>query len=254
MKNWNLEGKKVVITGGSKGIGKAIVTEFAELGAEVLFTARDNEEVIKVESALRERGLNVYDMSADVTSTDHRLRIKMWVDKKWGKLDVLVNNAGINIRKPSNEYEEREYRSVFEVNVLAPFELSRILYSSLLDGAGSAVVNIASVAGILDARTGAPYGMSKAGLIQLGRNLANEWAEDKIRVNTVSPWFTETPATKNVLADEQKLSAITNRTPLRRVAQDVEIAAVVAFLAMDKASYVSGQNIVVDGGATAAIL
>jgi Tropinone reductase 1 len=88
----------------------------------------------------------------------------------------------------------------------------------------------------------------------LGRNLANEWAEDKIRVNTVSPWFTETPATKNVLADEQKLSAITNRTPLRRVAQDVEIAAVVAFLAMDKASYVSGQNIVVDGGATAAIL
>lgn len=113
MKNWNLEGKKVVITGGSKGIGKAIVTEFAELGAEVLFTARDNEEVIKVESALRERGLNVYGMSADVTSTDHRLRIKMWVDKKWGKLDVLVNNAGINIRKPSNEYEEREYRSVF---------------------------------------------------------------------------------------------------------------------------------------------
>jgi Tropinone reductase 1 len=110
------------------------------------------------------------------------------------------------------------------------------------------------VAGSYDLQTGAPYGMAKAGLIQLTRNLAAEWAGYGVRVNTVSPWFTVTPLTKGYLSQADKLEKIKSRTPLNRVAQDDEIAAAVAFLAMDKASYITGQNLSVDGGVTTGLL
>jgi tropinone reductase I len=109
-------------------------------------------------------------------------------------------------------------------------------------------INISSVAGSFDLFTGAPYGMAKAGLIQLTRHLAVEWAGYPIRVNTVSPWFTETPLVERTLADSKNSEAILAATPLRRVAQPAEVAAAVAFLAMDKASYITGHNLSVDGG------
>ncbi|MDQ1095823.1 MULTISPECIES: SDR family oxidoreductase [Chryseobacterium] len=254
MSHWNLNNKRILVTGGTKGIGKATVIELADLGAQVLFTGRDQESVNLVEKELQEMGLEVSGIMADVTSSDHRHKITEWIGKNWKSLDVLVNNAGINIRKPTMEYQEREYRQLLEINLIAPFELAMLLHPYLKKAKLGVVINVASVAGIMDARTGAPYGMSKGGLIQLGRNLANEWAADHIRVNTVSPWFTMTPATERVLSNEEKLKKIIDRTPLKRVAEDKEIAAVIAFLSMDKASFVNGQNIVVDGGATAAIL
>jgi Tropinone reductase 1 len=191
---------------------------------------------------------------ADVTNYEDREKLSGWVGKQWGKLDILVNNAGINIRKPTNEYKEDEYRKVLEVNLIAPFELSRALYPFLRNSGNAAVVNVASVAGIMDARTGAPYGMSKSGLIQLTRNIASEWAGAGIRVNSVSPWFTQTPATNGVLSDPEKLQQIVSATPAGRVARDEEIAAAIAFLVMDKASFITGQNLVVDGGATSSLL
>lgn len=254
MNNWNLKGKYALVTGGTRGIGKAIVEELATLEAEVLFTARKSEELESVQNQLREKGLQVTGLMADVTSFYHRLLMVKWIEAHWGALDILVNNAGKNIRKKSNEYSEIEYRQIFDLNLIAPFELSRLVYPFLIKSSSPAIVNMGSVAGSMDARTGAPYGITKAGVIQLSRNLANEWAENNIRVNTVSPWFTETPATKSVLTDKEKLEKIISRTPLKRVAKDSEVAAVVAFLTMKKASYVNGQNIIVDGGATAAIL
>ncbi|MBB4801717.1 SDR family oxidoreductase [Flavobacterium aquidurense] len=254
MGNWDLNNKRALVTGGTKGIGKATVIELAELGAQVLFTGRDEKTVELVEQELRALGHQVFGLKADVTSTDHRHKVKDWIDSRWKSLDILVNNAGINIRKPTLDYLESEYRQLLEVNLIAPFELSRLLHQYLKGTTVGVVINVASVAGIMDARTGAPYGISKSGLIHLGRSLANEWATDNIRVNTVSPWFTRTPATESVLTNQEKLEKIISRTPLGRVANDKEIASVIAFLAMDKASFVNGQNIVVDGGASAAIL
>src|SRR3546814_8688594 len=114
--------------------------------------------------------MRISDWSSDVCSSD------LWIGTHWGQLDILVNNAGINIRKPSNEYLAEEYRLVVETDLIAPFELSRELFPLLEKSGRASVVNIASVAGMMDARTGAPYGMSKSGLIQLTRNLACEWA------------------------------------------------------------------------------
>jgi Tropinone reductase 1 len=254
MERWSLKDKKALVTGGSKGIGKAVVSEFLALGAEVVFTARNEELVVDVLNQFKQEGYPVHGLTADVTNIDHRGRIIQWVDRQWGKLDILVNNAGINIRKPSNEYLLQEYQQVLETDLIAPFELSRELFELMKKGENPAVVNVSSVAGVLDAKTGAPYGMAKSGLIQMTRTFACEWAESGIRVNAVSPWFTQTPATERLLSNGDKLQQIISRTPTGRVARDEEIATAIAFMTMDEASFITGQNLVVDGGATSCIL
>src|SRR6185312_6889035 len=134
------------------------------------------------------------------------------------------------------------------------FEFCRSFLPLLQKGRGASVINIASVAGSFDLYTGPPYGMAKAGLIQLSRQLAVEWARHGIRVNAVSPWFTDTPLVQGVLADTKRNDAIVSRTPMRRVGESKEVAAAVAFLAMEKASYITGHNLSVDGGATSGLL
>lgn len=254
MHRWNLQHKKAVVTGGSKGIGKAIVGELAGLGAEVLFTGRDETDLQAAYQEFGQRDYRVHVLAGDVRDPKHRDAIRAWVQHQWQTLDILVNSAGANIRKATVEYTPDEYNHVIDTNLLAPFELSRLLLALLRQSGNGAIVNIASVAGTFDAQTGAPYGVSKAGLIQLSRNLAKEWAEIPVRVNSVSPWFTETLMIRKLLTDPQKRNAILSHTPLGRVARVEEIAAAVAFLAMDAASFITGQNITVDGGATISII
>jgi tropinone reductase I len=254
MKGWTLTGKTALVTGGSRGIGKAIVAELLALGAEVVFTARGSADVASLEAELKVAYPRVSGLAADVSEAGHRKQMLEYVEQKWGRLDILVNNAGINIRKASNDYTSDELMQVLGINLLAPFELCRALFPLLVKGNGASIINVSSVAGSFDVQTGAPYSMSKAGLIQLSRNLANEWASHGIRVNTVSPWFTETPLTSGLLSNPDRLMAITSKTPLRRIAQREEMAGAVAFLAMDKSSYITGHNLSVDGGATIRLL
>lgn len=248
MKPWTLANKKALVTGGTKGIGKAIVNELLALGAEVLFTGRTVENVKARETEWQQQQFKAYGLAGDVTDADHLTTVKQWIGTNWGSLDILVNNAGTTIRKPSVDFTTEEYRRVLDINLIAPFEWSRKLFPLLKQGNNAAVVNISSIAGSLDAGTGAPYGMSKSGLNQLTRNLAGEWAKEGIRVNTVSPWYTYTPLTEDALAKPEVHDRIVARTPMRRIARDEEMAGVVAFLAMDKASYITGQEFKVDGG------
>jgi Tropinone reductase 1 len=248
MKKWDLQGKRAMITGGTKGIGKAIAEEFLALGAEVMIVARDKPVLDQLVRLWQAEGRLVTGVAGDVAKAADRDKIIASIEERWGALDVLVNNAGTNVRKKIEEYTQEEMRLVLEVNLFAAVELSRMCLSYLRRGTGSCVINISSLSGSVDTRSGAPYGMSKAALIQLSRNLAVEWAEYGIRVNTVSPSYTETPLTETVLKNPDRLQNIIDRTPLGRVAQADEIAPAVAFLAMDKASYITGQNIVLDGG------
>jgi NAD(P)-dependent dehydrogenase (short-subunit alcohol dehydrogenase family) len=185
---------------------------------------------------------------ADVSKAEGREWIHAALREQWGRLDVLVNNVGMNIRKKMVEYVEEEYRQIFDVNLFATLELCRFCHPYLMLGSNASVINVASVAGSVDVGSGAPYGMTKAALIQLTRNLAAEWAENGIRVNAVSPWYTDTPLVESVLKNPARLQRIIDRTLLNRVAEAEEVAAAAAFLAMDKASYITGQNIVIDGG------
>lgn len=248
MKKWDLQGKRALITGGTKGIGKATAEEFLELGADVMIVARDEKEVNRLVALWQTERKLVTGVAGDVTRPECRQRIITAVTERWGALDVLVNNAGFNIRKRLVQYTEEEYRSVLELNLFSCIELCRLCLPLLVRGQSANAINIASVAGSVDVQTGAPYGMSKAALIQLSRHLAVEWAEHGIRVNTVSPWYTETPLTASVLNNPERFKRIIERTPMNRVAQAGEVASVIAFLAMDKASYITGQNFIADGG------
>lgn len=245
---WNLEGKTALITGGSKGIGRATVIEMAKLGAAVIFTARTEKDILAFEQEMQAQNYDVTGISGDVAVANDLKKIIHELEKKWEVLDILVNNAGINIRKKANDYSEDEYRKVLEINLISPFELSRMLFPFLQRSGKASIINVSSVAAIQDVGTGTPYAMSKAGLLQQTRSLAVEWAKDGIRVNALSPWFTETPLTQSYLSQEEKMNSIVQRTPLKRVAKAEEMAAIIAFLAMEKSSYLTGQNIIADGG------
>jgi len=238
--NWNLKNKKALVTGGTKGIGLAIVQEFLNLGAEVLVIARDTSTLPEAE--------NLHTLEGDFGDSIFRKKIVDHITKKWNKLDVLVNNVGTNIRKKFVDYSEDEYRKLFEVNLFSLTDITQKAYPLLKNSGNASVINIASVAGTFDVQSGPPYGMTKAAIIQLTRHLAAEWASDHIRVNSVSPWYIQTPLTTAVLSQPERLEKILARTPMNRVGQPEEVASIVSFLAMDSVSYITGQNIMVDGG------
>lgn len=246
--SWSLTGKKALVTGGSKGIGLAIVEEFVHLGAEVIIVARDERNLEGCVQMLQQRGFKAQGIAGDVADGNFRLKLINQIQQQFGKLDILVNNVGTNVRKKFIEYSEEEYRKLFETNLFSLTEISRLCHPLLKKSGKASVVNISSVAGSVDVQSGPPYGMTKAAIIQFTKHLAVEWAQDQIRVNTVSPWYIETPLTQPVLSQPDRLKKIIDSTPMKRVGQPEEIASLVAFLAMDKASYITGQNINVDGG------
>ena len=157
----------------------------------------------------------------------------------------------MNIRKEAILFEPEEYQQIIDTNLLAPFELTRKFFALLKRSGKASVINVASVAASQDIKSGAPYAMAKAGLLQQTRSLASEWADKNIRVNAVSPWYTETPLVKPIMDQKERYDKIIERTPLKRFAQPEEMANTIAFLAMDQSSYITGQNLVVDGGLSA---
>ncbi len=247
MKPWNLHQKRILITGATKGIGLAAAEEMAQLGAELMIVARTAGDV---DQQLKRLGQwsPVYGLAADLSQKAEREKVIAAVREQWPALDVLVNNVGFNIRKSVTEYDSEEVEQILDTNLRSAFELTRGLYPQLREGNYPVVINVASVAGLVDVRSGAPYGMTKAAMLQMTRHLAAEWGAEGIRVNAVSPWYTRTPLTDPVLSQPDRLRGIEAATPLGRVAEAEEVAAAIAFLAMDKASYITGQNVVVDGG------
>jgi len=251
MKEWTLKNKKALVTGSTKGIGLAIAEEFLSLGAEVFIVSRSSENVNNLLNNWKEKGLNVYGISSDLSLKKGREDLLLEINKVWNSIDILVNNLGTNIRKKFLDYTEEEFRILFETNMFSTIDITKSLFPLLQKGNSSSVINITSYAGLYDVGTGVPYGMSKSAEIQMTRHLAVEWAQYGIRVNSIAPWFIRTPLTEGLLSIKEKHESIINKTPLGRVGLPEEIASLAAYLAMEKASYITGQNILVDGGASA---
>jgi tropinone reductase I len=240
---WNLNNKTALVTGGTKGIGKAIVQEFLALGANVIAVARGKEGIEQLKDEVNSRKLKV--IAADLGTKKGIEKVLKSVDK----LDILVNNVGMNIRKKAIEFEEEDFYKIVNANLFSTYELTRKCHPLLKETKGN-VVLMASVAGMTHLKSGTIYGMTKAAMIQFTRNMAVEWAADNIRVNAVSPWYIHTPLTEWVLANPDFYNEVVSRTPMKRVGLPEEVAAAVAFLAMDKATFITGQNLAVDGGFT----
>ncbi|MDH3646331.1 MAG: SDR family oxidoreductase [Gammaproteobacteria bacterium] len=248
---WRLDGQKALVTGGTRGIGHAITTELLELGAEVLVVARNSDRLDRCLREWQQRGFSVKGLSADLSKSSGWESVVAAVAVDSDRLDILVNNAGTNIRKSTTEYTVAEYDQILQTNMSSVWSLSRLLYEPLRKSRNSSVVIIGSVAGLVHMRTGSPYGMTKAALVQLAKNLAVEWGADGIRVNTVAPWYIDTPLAQQVLRDPDYLAEVLTRTPAGRIGNPEDVAAAVAFLCMPAAAYVTGQCIAVDGGFTA---
>ncbi|MPR35393.1 SDR family oxidoreductase [Salmonirosea aquatica] len=247
MEKWHLKGKKALITGGTKGIGEACALLMAEAGAEVMVLARDEEVIKRSVFEANQKGLSIMGAAFDMAEPKVASRIIAHVQETWGTLDILVNNAGMNIRKPTVDYSADEYDRIMQVNLRSVFELCQAAYP-LLRASGGCIVNMSSVSALTHISSGSIYGMSKAALTQLTRNLAVEWAKDGIRVNAIAPWYISTPLAAPVLEDPEKLKNILARTPMQRVGTPEEVAAAALFLSLPAASYITGQCIGVDGG------
>jgi Tropinone reductase 1 len=248
--SWRLDGQTALVTGASKGIGYACARELAALGADVLLVARDELHLdhIRAELADEAPDVSVLAMAADMSDAEDRLAVFDWIADLDCPLSLLVNNVGTNVPKPTLAYTTDDYRRLIDINVISAFEMCRLAYPHLVQHANAAIVNIGSVSGITHVRTGSPYGMTKAALHQLTRNLAVEWAQDGIRVNGVAPWYIRTQRSEPALADADYLEEVLDRTPMRRIGEPEEVAGAVAFLCLPASSYVTGEIVAVDGG------
>jgi len=255
----HLAEKIVIVTGGTRGIGAAIAQTCAALGGKVVLTGRDERAGVSIEGGIRARGGSARFVQGDVTAPGFPERLIDDVLGEEGRIDVLVNNAGVLSRTNAADCTDAEWDSVIATNVTAVFQLCRAVVPVMrrqfeAEGRAGAIVNIASDWAVVGAHSAVAYGASKGAIAQLTRSMAVDHAKDGIRVNAVCPGDTETDMLLSGRGDEERedvLHRLGQSIPLGRVGKPADIAAAVAFLASDAASYVTGILLPVDGGSTA---
>lgn len=246
---WTLKEKTALITGASKGIGRAVAHEFSDHGARLILCARGEDELATLIQEIEEKGGEAHPLVCDVTDDVQRKNLIAFAEQSFGGLDILVNNVGMNIRKPSTEISFEEYRTIMDTNLDSAWRLCQLAFPLLKFSSSASIVNVGSVASLRALRSSSgPYALSKAALDQMAAYLAVEWGKDGIRVNNVLPWYTNTPLAKPVLENPEKLNAILEKTPLGRIGEPEDVARAVAFLCMPAASYITGISMPVDGG------
>ncbi|MBW7453153.1 SDR family NAD(P)-dependent oxidoreductase [Paenibacillus sepulcri] len=248
--SFQLEGKKAIVTGAGRGIGRALAVGLAEAGADVALIARTPEDLKRTAKIIESLGRRALTLPVDLKDQSG-LREAVREAEAWaGKIDILINNAGMNIRTPALEVTEDEWDTIMQTNLKSAFFLSQMIGEHMKAAGGGSIVNISSVAGHVALRTGVVYGSTKAALIQMTKILALEWGKYGIRINAIGPWYFKTPLTEKILSDEVFLQDVLSRTPMKRIGELPDLVGPAVFLVSDAAAYMTGQTLYVDGGMT----
>ncbi len=250
MNTFDLAGKVAVVTGGGRGIGRAVAGGLAAHGATVVLCGRTQATL---DAAAAEIGGDTLAHVADVASEADVLTLRDAALARFGRIDVLVCNAGVNaIYKGIETTTLQDWQTIIDVNLTGTFLCCKHLGGAMLDTGGGSVICISSVAGHVGLRKSAPYCASKGGVELLVRALALDWAAKGVRVNAIAPGYFETDLTAGMIASPAMSGRLLAATPMGRFGQDGDIVGAAVFLASDASAYVTGQSLMVDGGYTAA--
>jgi len=249
---FKLDNKTAIVTGGSSGLGVVIAEALCEAGARVFLVARRLDRMRDVANFLKLRGFDVEFFKCDVSCEDEVVATVSKVVEKAGKIDILINNAGITIPSRTVELKLEDWKKVLEVNLTGAFLFCREVAKNMMRiGGGGKIINLSSVYGLIaDDTPELPYFASKAGIIGMTRQLALELAPHRINVNAIAPGFFPSEMTASFISDLDSLSSTLSKIPMRRLGMPNDLKGVIVFLSSQASDYITGQVIVVDGGWT----
>ena len=247
---FSLRGKVAIVTGGNRGVGRAIALGFAEAGAAVAVVARDEKKSEETLAELRDRGAKAIAVTANVAQRSDLEAMLVTVTDELGPVDVLVNNAGIGFHADALTLDDSDWRRVFETNLDAVWMASQIVGRQMVARKAGSIINSGSISGLIVNRPQwhSPYGISKAAVHHLTKSLAAEWANEGVRVNAIAPGYVKTEIANTEYEDYRHYWR--DEVPMQRYASPDEIAPIALLLASDAGSFITGSVFVVDGGYT----
>lgn len=248
--SFSLNDKLAVVTGAGRGIGRALSIGLAEAGADVVLLSRTRNDLEDVASEIEKLGRKAYIIPTDITSREEIRKAIAYIEDQKRSIDILINNAGMNIRSTALEVTDQEWQTIMDTNLKSAFMMSQETGKHMKEKNQGKIINIASVAGYVALRTGVVYASTKAAMIQMTKVLAMEWGKYNINVNSIGPWYFKTPLTAELLQNEEYVNDILAVTPLKRIGELEELVGPAVFLSSDASNYITGQTIFVDGGMT----
>jgi gluconate 5-dehydrogenase len=250
---FGLTGKRALITGSTKGIGYTLAKGLASAGAEVIINARHQDTVDHAKEKLTALGFTAYGLVFDVTNRQQLDQAINEFEATTGAIDILINNAGIQLRAPLEDFETDDFDHLMVTNVNSVFYVSQTIARHMIRRGEGKIINIASVQSALARPTIAPYTASKGAVSNLTKGMTTDWAKYGIQINALAPGYFETPLTEALVNDTQFNTWLCNRTPSNRWGKLDELIGACIFLSSNASSFVNGQTIYVDGGITACI-
>jgi len=249
MELFNLSGKVALVTGGNGGIGFSMAKAIGKAGAKIIIAGRNDDKNNESIEELKSIDVDCISLNVDVTSEsscDEMIKKSM---SHFGKLNILINNAGTNIRKRPEDYELDEWKSIIDTNLISMFICSKACFPHFKSVGGGKIINIGSMHSLFGAPLGSAYSASKGGVVQLTKSLANSWAKDNIQVNAVLPGYIDTKLTQQARVDIPELQKrVEERTPVGRWGNPDDLGGIAVFLSSDGSNFISGTAIPVDGG------
>ena len=246
---FQLDNKVAIVTGASKGIGEAMARGLAEFGAKVVISSRKRESISAVAESFKNDGLEAIAVVANMGNVeDAHALVDQTVDA-YGGIDIIINNAAVNpVFGPIHNTEERAFDKIIDVNLKGPFELCKKAYPILKERGGGSIMHISSIGGLTPERGIGIYSVSKAGLIDLTKAMAQDWGADNIRVNAICPGLIKTKFSEALWGNEPILERFLQHIPLNRVGTSDDIAGLAVYLSSDAAAYCTGGVYLIDGG------